>query len=112
MKIHGSVAVVSAAGPGISRTIAAAPGSARSAAVVGDITGRARGGIVVAAYQMCSDLGAVVGPITAGLIIDATGSFALAFLVGTAAGLIGLVTALVMRETLPLITQRAAAHET
>lgn len=87
-------------------------GSAPSA-VVGDVTGGARGGIVVATYQMFSDLGAVVGPITAGLIIDATGSFSLAFLVGTAAGLIGLMMALFMRETLPLITQRTgAAHDT
>ena len=75
-------------------------GSAPSA-VVGDVTGGARGGIVVAAFQMCSDLGAIIGPLAAGLIIDATGSFSLAFAVGTAVGLFGLVMTLPMRETLP-----------
>jgi len=71
------------------------------AAVVGDVTGGAHGGIVVAVFQMVSDLGAVIGPLVAGYIVDQTGSFELAFIVGTLAGLLALVMALVMRETLP-----------
>lgn len=39
-------------------------------AVIGDVIGGQRGGIVVAAYQMASDLGIVVGPLVAGLLID------------------------------------------
>lgn len=40
------------------------------AAVVGDIMGGRRGGIVVATFQMMSDVGAVIGPLAAGLLID------------------------------------------
>ena len=39
-------------------------------AVIGDVIGGQRGGIVVAAYQMASDLGIVMGPLMAGLLID------------------------------------------
>lgn len=86
-------------------------GSAPSA-VVGDVTGGARGGIVVAVYQMFSDLGAIIGPLAAGVIVDATGSFALAFGVGTAVGLFGLVMAVLMRETLPTAARGPTAPAT
>lgn len=39
-------------------------------AVIGDVIGGQRAGIVVAAYQMASDLGIVIGPLVAGLLID------------------------------------------
>jgi MFS family permease len=39
------------------------------AAVVGDVV-QGRGGTVVAAFQMASDLGAIVGPIVAGWLVD------------------------------------------
>lgn len=43
-------------------------------AVVADVLGkRARGGQVLSTYQMSTDLGAVLGPILAGLVIDAFG---------------------------------------
>jgi MFS family permease len=39
------------------------------AAVVGDVV-QGRGGTVIAAFQMASDLGAIVGPIVAGWLVD------------------------------------------
>lgn len=43
-------------------------------AVIADVLGRkTRGGQVLAAFQMSTDLGAVLGPVVAGLIIDAFG---------------------------------------
>lgn len=70
------------------------------AAVVGDITGGRRSGSVVAAYQMTSDFGGIVGPLLAGSIVDATGSFETAFLVGGGVVAAGLALAATMPETL------------
>jgi MFS family permease len=56
------------------------------AAVVGDVVG-SRGGTVVAVSQMASDLGAIVGPLVAGLLVE-SGSYALAF--GVTAGVVAL----------------------
>jgi MFS family permease len=62
------------------------------AALVGDVAGR-RSGTVVAVFNMASDLGAVVGPVLAGYLVD-HGSFAAAFGLGAVvvalAGLLGL----------------------
>ena len=52
------------------------------AAMVGDVV-EGRGGTAVAVWQMSSDLGSVVGPLAAGLLID-RGSFSLALLVSAA----------------------------
>ncbi|HET8603119.1 MAG TPA: MFS transporter [Marmoricola sp.] len=61
------------------------------AALVGDVAGR-RSGTVVAVFNMASDLGAVIGPVLAGLLVD-HGSFAAAFglsaVVVAVAGLLG-----------------------
>src|SRR5690606_31556218 len=46
-------------------------------ALVGDVV-RGRSGTVVAVFQMSGDLGAVIGPIVAGIFVDG-GSFLLAF---------------------------------
>jgi len=73
-------------------------GSAPSA-VVGDIMGGRQGGSVVAAYQMVSDLGAVVGPLVGGLLLDLYG-FDYAFAFGAAISAIALAFVLVMPETL------------
>jgi len=67
------------------------------AAVVGDVAG-ARGGTVVAAFQMASDFGSIVGPLVAGILADKVG-FPLAFATGAAVSGIGLLLALTMRET-------------
>lgn len=52
------------------------------AAIVGDVV-QGRGGTAIAVWQMSSDLGAVVGPLAAGVLVD-RGSFALALLVSAA----------------------------
>ncbi len=70
-------------------------------AALADVIGRERnGGPALAAFQMSTDTGAIIGPIVAGLLID-RGSYPLAF------GFTGVVTLLAMvpwlraRETLP-----------
>ncbi|MBB3674423.1 MFS transporter [Modestobacter versicolor] len=64
------------------------------AAVVGDVS-PARGGRVVAVFQMVADLGAVVGPLVAGWLTDAF-SFQVAFAVSAAVLGLGLLAALAM----------------
>ena len=73
-------------------------GSAPSA-VVGDIMGGRQGGSVVATFQMVSDLGAVIGPLLGGLLLDLYG-FEWAFGVGAAVAAIALAFVIVMPETL------------
>ena len=81
-------------------------GSAPSA-VVGDIMGGKKGGIVVAAYQMISDLGAVIGPLFAGLLVDAF-DFEWAFAVGAGLSVIAVLMVIAMPETLKRVTARPA----
>lgn len=61
-------------------------------ALVGDVAGR-KSGLIVALFNMASDLGAVIGPVLAGLLVD-HGSFTAAFGLGAvviaSAGLLGL----------------------
>jgi MFS family permease len=66
-------------------------------AAVGDVVS-GRGGTVVAAFQMAADLGAVVGPIVAGLLAD---SYSSAAAVSAPAGVValGFLAALVSTET-------------
>lgn len=80
-------------------------GSAPSA-VVGDIMGGKKGGIVVAVYQMISDLGAVIGPLVAGMLVDAF-DFDWAFLTGAALSLVAIVMVIAMPETLKQKAQPA-----
>ncbi len=68
-------------------------------AVVGDITHGRPGGTVVAVYQMVSDFGAIIGPLAAGLVLDAAG-FGAAFAVGAVIVGLGLVASIAMPETL------------
>ncbi len=68
-------------------------------ATVGDIMGGRRGGIVVATFQMMSDLGAIAGPLLAGLIIDAA-DFDWAFGLGVALCLVAVAMVVRMPETL------------
>jgi MFS family permease len=69
------------------------------AAVVGDVVG-SRGGTVVAVSQMASDLGAIVGPLVAGLLAQ-NGSFTLAFAVTAAVVALGALVSTTMPETAP-----------
>jgi len=67
------------------------------AAVVGDVVG-SRGGTVVAVSQMASDLGAIIGPLVAGLLVQ-SGSYALAFAVTAAVVAAGALVSVTMPET-------------
>lgn len=73
-------------------------GSAPSA-VVGDVMGGKKGGIVVATFQMMSDLGAIIGPLLAGLLVDLFG-FNWAFAAGAALALVPILLVIRMPETL------------
>lgn len=55
---------------------------APAAALVGDVI-KGRGGSLVAIYGMAADLGAIAGPIVAGLLVDKV-SYSAAFLIGLA----------------------------
>jgi MFS family permease len=72
-------------------------GSAPSA-VVGDIVGKQRGGSVFALYQMTSDLGAIVGPLVAGFLVDRLG-FGAAFTTGAIVAALALGVTFAMKET-------------
>lgn len=74
------------------------------AAVVGDIMKGRQGGSVVAAFQMVSDLGAVVGPLIGGLLLDLYG-FDWAFAFGALISAIALVFVVLMPETLKRASQ-------
>lgn len=67
------------------------------AAVVGDVVG-SRGGTVVAVSQMASDLGAIIGPLIAGLLVQ-SGSYTLAFAVTAAVLAAGALVSTTMPET-------------
>jgi len=69
------------------------------AASVGDATGGARG-TPVAVFSMCSDTGAIVGPIVAGLLADRF-SYAWAFALGAALLLVAATYSLRMPRGLP-----------
>jgi MFS family permease len=69
------------------------------AAVVGDIMGGRKGGIVVATFQMMSDLGAVVGPLVAGYLIDGF-DFDWAFAAGAGLSVLAVIVVVRMPETL------------
>jgi len=63
------------------------------AALVGDAAG-ARGGRPVAIFSMCSDVGAIAGPLVAGMLVDVA-SFEVAF--GTAAALLAVSAVVAVR---------------
>lgn len=73
-------------------------GSAPSA-VVGDVMGGKKGGIVVATFQMMSDVGAIIGPLLAGLLVDLF-DFNWAFAAGAALALVPILLVIRMPETL------------
>ena len=77
--------------------------SSAPAAVVGDIVGGKRGGIVVSTFQMMSDLGIVIGPLVAGLLVDLL-DFDWAFIAATALCLVSLLLVVAMPETLKKAT--------
>jgi MFS family permease len=70
-------------------------------ATVADVIGsQAKGGPVLAAFQMAADIGAILGPITAGLLADQL-SYSAAFLLTGSISLLAAVAWLRSPETLP-----------
>jgi MFS family permease len=70
-------------------------------AVVADVLGsKARGGQVLAAFQMTADVGAVIGPVVAGFLVDKL-SYAAAFGLTGALYLVAVLVWLPAPETLP-----------
>jgi DHA1 family multidrug resistance protein-like MFS transporter len=79
------------------------------AAVVGDVVGGRKGGVVVATFQMMSDLGAVLGPLIAGVLVDMF-DFDWAFAAGSALSVGAVILVLVMPETLHRTTASNDDH--
>ena len=73
-------------------------GSAPSA-VIGDVMGGKKGGIVVATFQMMSDAGAILGPLAAGLLVDLF-DFEWAFAFGAVLAILPILLVVRMPETL------------
>ena len=68
-------------------------------AVVADVIGNERsGGKVLATFQMSSDLGAIIGPIAAGMLVDVF-SFGPAFLMATAVALLSFLFWIPAKDT-------------
>ena len=82
-------------------------GSAPSA-LVGDIMGGRKGGVVIATFQMMSDLGAIVGPLMAGLLVDAF-DYGWGFAAGAVLALVPILLVLRMPET--LVPEKSAPKE-
>jgi MFS family permease len=73
-------------------------------AMLGDVTRGARGGVLVAAYQGVGDLGAILGPLAGGLILERTDSYMWTF--AFAAAIVSMVVLLGLRTP----ESRAAHH--
>ena len=77
------------------------------AASVGDAAG-GRSGTAVAVFSMCADVGAIVGPLVAGLLADSF-SYPVAFAAGAALLLLGSAAATRMPRTAPADEDRVGA---
>lgn len=69
------------------------------AAVVGDVMGGRRGGIVIGTFQMTADLGVIIGPLLAGWLVDRL-DFDWAFGAGVILALVVVLLVWRMPETL------------
>lgn len=69
-------------------------------ASVSDVIGTGRnGGKALAGFQMCQDLGSIIGPLIAGVLADAI-SFKLAFNLSALVGLVGIIAWLLVPRTI------------
>lgn len=80
-------------------------------AAVADVIGTARGGQVLASFQMVADIGAILGPVIAGMLADRL-SYTAAFVATGALSLVAALVWLPARETLPAKTTEKSVHPT
>lgn len=100
--------LVATAVAGLGTGLLMPPQHAAIADIIGD---EARGGYVLSTYQMSLDIGAVLGPIVAGVLADRV-SFASAFAVTGALSAVAALLWLPAKETLPQTRRGATAHPT
>jgi len=70
-------------------------------------------GRLAGAIQMCSTVAGIVAPIVTGAVVESTGSYTPAFLVGGALAVVGALAVLVLvrdKRTVPSASQEAAAR--
>lgn len=70
------------------------------AAIVGDVIGHRKSGVVVASFQMIADFGAIIGPLAAGWLADQLG-YHWAFSIAVVVSLLAVIVAFFMHETKP-----------
>ncbi|WP_051385985.1 MFS transporter [Actinokineospora inagensis] len=80
-------------------------------AAVADVIGESRGGQVLATFQMVADVGAILGPVVAGLLADRL-SFGWAFLIGGVLAVAAAVAWLPARETSPRLARTPRSAQT
>ena len=80
--------------------------SSTPAAIVGDVVEGRRRGPLLAAFQMAADVGGIIGPLIAGLVIDGYG-FTATFAIGIVATVIALIVTLMMPKKYkpPIVAQ-------
>ncbi|MDA0273902.1 MAG: MFS transporter [Actinobacteria bacterium] len=80
--------------------------SSTPAAIVGDVVEGRRRGPLLAAFQMAADVGGIIGPLIAGLVIDGYG-FTATFAMGIVATVIALIVTLMMpkKHKPPIVAQ-------
>src|SRR5690606_19335105 len=72
-------------------------------ASVADVIGSGRnGGKALAAFQMCTDLGSIIGPLLAGVMADMI-SYELAFAISASVGLVGVVAWLIVPKNIQAV---------
>ena len=80
-------------------------------AAVADVIGsKAKGGPVLASYQMAADIGAIIGPVATGVLAEHL-SYTAAFVLTGGISLLAALAWLAARETLPRRDDSAPAQE-
>ncbi|HET8600192.1 MAG TPA: MFS transporter [Segeticoccus sp.] len=79
-------------------------------ALVGDVAGK-RSGVVIAVFNMASDVGAVAGPVVAGWLVD-QGSYLTAFSVGAGVAVLAGVLALRLPQGVGVKDEAGSASQT
>ena len=80
-------------------------------ASVADVIGSGRnGGKALAAFQMCTDLGSIIGPLLAGVMADMI-SYELAFAISASVGLVGVIAWLLVPKNIRPVAMEDAPSD-